>query len=270
MPYFRKRMVRRIPRKRRIMKRKTVYRKKNRLTKLIKSVIHKQAETKQAYTTTGSSLIKFNGGVDNTGDMIQIMPNITNGTADNARIGDQLRAQSLNIKGYVKLDVNELALNQAMPNVIVRLMIVSLKTKPNYTEATSSATPLAGLLKKGGTTSNFTGALQDIYAPINTDLWTVHSDRKIYLTQSYVQQFGGGTTQLFASDVSKTVKFFNINVKCKNKLLKYDANISSGLLPTNFGPMLLLGYSFLNGSSPDSILTRVGLQFDSVFNYEDC
>lgn len=247
-------------------------RKKSNLTKLVKAVIRQQSETKQAYITTGDSLIKYNSGINSLGDYTQVLPNITQGTADNARIGDQIRAQSLTIRGYIKMDPilsSGTFNNQGYPNMMARLMVVSLKTKANFTEATSSTTPLSGLLKKGGTTSGFTGVLSDIYAPINTDLWTVHADRKMYVSQDIVAQYGGQTTALVAQDLKNTVKFFTINVKCKNKLVKYDANISSNLLPTNFGPILLVGYAALNGDSPDVISARLGLQFDAVFNYED-
>lgn len=270
MPYKRRPMAKRGRKLRKITRPRRVYRKKNALTKLIKSVIHKQAESKHAFLTTGNTLTYFNSGVNSTGDMLQVLPNITQGTGDNSRIGDQIRAQSLNIKGYVKLDINNTGVsNSDLTSVICRMMVVSLKSKPNYTEATSSSTPLSGLLKKGGSTTAFTGILSDIYAPINTDLWTIHTDRKFYLNQSHIQNFNSTTNAIVATDVKNTIKFFNIGLKCKNKLLKYDSNISSALLPTNYGPIFLLGYSFLNGASPDVIGARVGLQFDSTFTFED-
>lgn len=265
-------------RKKRIGKKKLVLRKatttkrkvqNKKLTTLVKSIIHKQAETKQAFLTTGNSLTLFNSGVNTTADMLQVMPNISNSVNDNGRIGDQIRAQRLNMRGYIKLNPNNTFNTTASPSVVARLMIVSLKTKANYTEATSTATALGGLLKLGGTTSGFSGTLQQIYAPINTDLWTIHVDRKYYLNQSYLVQPGGASATCVSSDIKNTIKFFNFNIRCKNRLLKYDANISSGLLPTNFGPICLLGYSYLDGTTPDVLTTNLGLQFDTIFDYED-
>lgn len=266
------RIIRKFVRRRKVTKRKITRRviASKPLRDAIRKELRKNVETKHAYHTSGDGLTKFNSGITATGDMMQIMPNISQGTADNARIGDQIRGQKLNVKGYVKFDTTTSSgyNNQGNPTVLCRLMVVSLKTKPNYTEATSSSTPLSGLLKKGGTTTSFSGILSDIYAPINTDLWTVHSDRRFYLNQDYLAQYGGGTQQIVGQDIKNTVKFFNISVKCK-KLMKYDANISSGVLPTNFGPMLLLGYSYLNADSPDTLSTKLGLQYDSLFSYED-
>lgn len=240
------------------------------LREMIKKELRKNVETKHAYhASNNSALTFFNGGINSTGDMLQVVPNLSQGTADNNRIGDHIKGQKMNIKGYMRLDVNTTgSSNTELCNVVARLFVVSLKSKQNYTEASSSATPLSGLLKKGGTTVGFTGVLSDIYAPVNTDLWTVHADKRFYLNQSHLQNFNSTTNAIVPVETKNIVKFFNINVKCK-KLIKYDSNVSSGLLPTNFGPMFLLGYSFLNGASPDVINTRLGTQFDVMFAYED-
>lgn len=241
------------------------------LLQAVKSVVHGMTETKHAYhASSNGALTYFNSGINSTGDMLQIVPNISQGTADNNRIGDQIRSHNLNIRGFLKLDINTTgSSNSDLTAVMCRLFVVSLKSKPNYTEASSSATPLSGLLKKGGTTVGFTGVLSDIYAPVNTDLWTVHHDKKFYLSQSHIQNFNSTTNAIVPVDVRNTVRFFNLNVKCKNKLIKYDSNVSSGLLPTNFGPIFLLGYSFLNSAGGDVISSRIGVQYDTFFSYED-
>lgn len=241
------------------------------LLQAVKSVVHSMTETKHAYhTTSNAALTYFNSGINSTGDMLQIIPNISQGTSDHNRIGDQIRSHNLNLRGYLKLDINTSgASNSDLTAVMVRLFVVSLKSKPNYTEASSSATPLSGLLKKGGTTVGFTGVLSDIYAPVNTDLWTVHHDKRYYLSQSQIQNFNSTTNAIVPLDVKNTVRFFNLNIKCKNKLLKYDSNVSSGLLPANYGPIFMLGYSFLNSASPDVLSARVGVQYDSMLSYED-
>lgn len=242
------------------------------LKKTIRSVINKQAENKQAYTTqsTAPALLKFNSGIDSVGDLIQILPNISKGDDENQRNGNQIRAKSLNIKGFLKLDVNDVPDSTKLPSVVARLMVVSMKVAPSFQDAQSLSTKIGTLLKKGGTTSTFAGNLQDLYAPINTDVFTVHYDKKFYLKQDYVNVAGASApSTTIAQDISKTVKFFNINVKCKNKLLRYDEDVGSDVLPGNFGPFMLLGYSYLDGSAPDVLDTKLGLCFDSVLNYTD-
>lgn len=253
--------------------RKSTKRPRGAFVRKVKQIISSLTESKQAYTTTGDALIQFNSGIDSTGDIRQILPSISQGVADNNRIGDQIRGQNLNVKGHIKLSIQSkdgtTTDGAALPNVMARLMVVSMKTKPNFTEASSSAAPLASLLKKGGTTVGFTGQISDLYAPINRDLFTVHHDKKFYLNQSFVNGIGPSpASSIIAQDIRNTVKFFNFNVKCK-KIIKYDEDVSSGLLPTNFGPMLLLGYSYLSGDTPDALYTNLGLCYDSTFTFED-
>lgn len=240
----------------------------------VKQIVKSLTETKQAFHNSGNSLTFFNSGIDSAGDMLQVLPNIAQSVADNGRIGDQIRSQNLNIRGYLKLNINAASGtagdSTTLPNVIARLMVVSIKARSNYTDASAGPGFLATLLKKGGTTVGFTGVLSDINAPINRDVFTVHADRKFYLNQDYVNAIGASVpSQYLAQNIKDTVKFFNINVKCKNKVLKYDEDISGGLLPSNFAPIMLLGYSYLDGSAPDTISTNLGMQYISTLNYED-
>lgn len=239
------------------------------LKKIVKQVNKERTENKEAYHTSNSSSLTFvNGGINSTADMLQIVPNVTQGTGDASRVGDQCRIQNFSIKGYLKLNINQSFNSTTLPSVIARLFVVSLKTKPNYTEASSSATPLSGLLKKGGSTTGWTGVLSDIYANVNSELWTTHYDKVFYLNQPFLLQPPTLNAISLPVDIKNTIKFFHIKLKCKDKLIKYDSNISTGLLPTNYGPMLLLGYAFADGSSVD-LASNLGLHFDSYMSYED-
>lgn len=242
-----------------------------RFKKQVKSIIQSMVETKQAYHTTGDTYVKFNSGIDSNGDILQIVPSISQGTADNARVGDQLRAQSLNIKGIIRIDYNNAVSQTALPAVAVRLMVLSFKNRLNYPDAATQSSWLGSLLKKGGTTTGFTGVLRDLYSPINTDVFTCHYNKVMYLTQDALVSPNGTANpglSVVPIDFRKCVKFFNINVKCKNKLLKYDA-YTSPIQPINWSPFMCLGYAYLDGSSPDVINTKTGLQYDTIFNYED-
>lgn len=235
----------------------------------VKQVISAQTESKHAHITSGNNLVFFNSGINSTGDMLQIIPNIAQGTADNQRIGDQIRGQKLTVSGYVRLGLNsEDVENRATTNVLCRMMIVSLKPRNGYYQDAANSAFLSLLLKKGGTTSAFEGRLGDINAEINREVFTVHSDRKFYLTQDMIAQPATAGLASVAVNTRNIIKFFKINVPCK-KLLRYDSGLASGLQPTNFAPMLLLGYAALDGSNPDVINTNVGLNYISDFTYED-
>lgn len=237
------------------------------LAKKIKTVIHAQTETKQAFYPL--TLTAFNSGISGSGDAIQIMPNISRGTSDNNRIGDQSRAMSLSLRGHMYLTTSNNSAANA--RIGVRMFVVSPKYTPNFTLAQAAApTWMPTLLKKGGTTTAFTGVISDLYAPVNTDAVTCHFDRVTYITIPYLYQgLGTGSVNTLASwDLKDSCKFFNIKLKCKNKLLRYDDSIDP-LLPVNYGPVFLVGYCKLDGSSVDTVSTQLNVAFDSVFNYED-
>lgn len=238
------------------------------LVKQIKSVIHQQSENKEAYRALG--LTPFNSGIDNTGDSVAVMPDISTGTQDNARIGDQIRAQKLTMRGHI-ISASSIPLSSANSRIAVRLMVVQPKYLSNRVTVLAQSTVWQStLLKKGGSTTGFTGEISDLYAPINTDAITCYYDKVMYLPtpQVYVGNPGGTQLVVTAIDVAKSCKFFNITLKVKNKLVKYDATIST-VQPVNYSPTFLLGYVHLDGSAADVVTTQVSAAFDAIFQYED-
>lgn len=225
--------------------------------KKVMSVIHKDTESKQAFTS--QSNVYYNSGINATGDTVCIVPNIAKGTNDNQRVGDQLRGQRLQLKGAIQLVSPQGTLSNC--RVAVRMMVVMPK---QYTVFDSSV--VAGwmpyLLKKGGVTTAFTGILSDLWAPINTDLITKYYDKVFYLNTSYNQVAGTST-------LGNSVKFFSHKFNLKNKLLKYDDAAQAGLLPVGYAPQIILGYVHMDGTGPDTLTTAVSMSFDSIFTYED-
>lgn len=237
--------------------------------KAVQSVMKEQVENKQAYhTNASSSLVKFNSGIDAISDMNQILPAINKGPQDNERIGERIRAQRFQVSGFMKFDYNSSAASPSS-SVGVRMMVLSLKTRSSLDSATASAAPLQALLKKGGTSTAFTGILSDLTAPINTDLFTCHYNKVTYLKQDMVFQSGTPTNSWVTSDVSRLIRFFKINLKVKNKDLKYEDSTNSGLYPTNYYPFLVIGYSYLDGTTPDVLNQKLGLEYTTTLTYED-
>ena len=234
--------------------------------KAVESVIHKNNENKEAYHEVDS--LAFNSAINSTGDMQKVLPNIGNGTAENQRVGEQIRAQRLSIKGHFILSTSNN--NTSNSRIGVRMMVVQPKNLSAYPEVSNNTSWLQQMLKKGGTNVAFTGLISDLYAPINTDQVTCYSDKLFYITIPYLYQGLGldPSTTLASWDLSKATKFFSINLKVKNKLLKYDKNYNT-LQPTSYSPILVLGYSHLDGSSPDITTTQVIMSYISVVEYDD-
>lgn len=243
---------------------------KSNFVKAVKSVISSQAEDKHAHITTGNGLVYFNAGINSAGDMLQVLPNIAQGNLDYQRIGDQIKGKKLTINGFIRLTPNtENIEDTSVTNVVCRLMVLSLKFRNGiYSDAVGAAGNLNLLLKKGGTTSGFDGYLGDINAPVNSDVFTTHYDRKFYLTQDLMARTGTAALNLLAVNMKDIVKFFKISIPCK-KLLKYDSGLGAGVQPINFSPFMVLGYSALDGSAPATLTTPVAMSYTTDFTYED-
>jgi len=198
--------------------------------KKVLAVIHKQTEDKECYISNNeSTLISFNSAISGTGDILQIIPNMVNGTSINERVGDKVVLKSHNIYGYFRVVPNTVAANFKFGNVAVRQLVLSLKSISNYDAVVadpSLANKLLGLLRKGGTTVQFQGLISDVMADINREVFTVHYDKVYHIKSDYNMTAIGATTQ-------DTLRMFNINMKVKNKQLKYSDDMSAGVLPTN-------------------------------------
>jgi len=161
------------------------------------------------------------------------------------------------------IDTTINSLSASSRRIGVRMMVVSPKgyagREPAYNAAT---TWLAHLLKKGNTTTGFTGLVIDFYSSINTDVITCHYDKKFYVKSPYL------ITAVGDANTSGSTKFFKIRLPCK-RVLKYDASVDSGLTPTSFNPFLILGYCHLDNATPDTLQTQINLNYICEFKYQD-
>lgn len=232
----------------------------------VKRLISNSGERKQAFTTMAPT--DFNSGISGSGDALRIIPNVTQGTDGHNRIGDQVRLKSINLRAILQMMPQGYGQGDGVRKIAVRVMCVTPKSFQTWASASANtATWMPMLLKKGGTTTAFTGAIDDIFAPINSDAITTHFNKVYYLKQdNYIQASASGITGL-GGDL---VRFINLNIKCKNKIFKYDPSVDSGLTPSN-GPayVLLVGYAFVDGTSPDTLSVRVRFQYDTIMNFTD-
>lgn len=228
--------------------------------KKVQSVINKNAENKQIYN---NAFISFNSGINSAGDIQQVVANLGNGTGDYQRIGDQIRGQQLQVKGWMAMTLSYVS-SASAARIGVRVMIVQPKNYGSLTEISANTGNWLGhLLKKGGTTTGFSGAVSDLQSPINSDAITKYYDKVFYLNLPYAQTAVGEV-----STVGST-RFFSFTKNLRNKLIKYDSSVGSGLTSTQFNPVLLCGYVHLDGSAADVVNTQVQLNYDSMMQFQD-
>jgi len=228
--------------------------------KKVQSIIHKDVETKSAFTST--TAIAFNSGINSAGDVQIIVPDVQNSTYDNGRIGDQTRGMKLRIKGILTSNLTYNTNSQC--RLGVRVFIVQPKMYSNYDAINAYATTwMASLLKKGLSTVGFTGVINDLQADVNKDAITVYYDKVFYINTPYL------VTSVGDASTYNTVRFINKTLNLRNKLLRYDSAFNSGKTPTNWNPVLLVGYVHLDGSGPDTVSAQVSMTTDCYLDYED-
>lgn len=225
--------------------------------KKVQRIIHKDTETK--VVVYSSNATAFNQQINSTGDALRLMPQIANGTAENQKIGNVIRLQSLNIRGVLTF-----AYQTSSPNtrIGVRLLVLKAKRFSDWNQAaTDLATNYTRLLE--GSTAGFTGLVSDFNTPINHDYFSVVKDKRFYISQSLQSV---ATT---VNDTVNTTKFINFNVPYSRRNVVYDQDFSA-TEPINYPYFMCLGYCKLDGSAADlPATTYLTLQYTATAKYED-
>lgn len=233
-------------------------------SKRVLAIVNSAQETKEQ--STGSALLQYNSGISVSGDVNRVLPSIDQGVDDGQRIGSDITAVSLNIKGHVILTYIPGATTASNARICARMMVVTPRRYMHTTDAIANATSwLPVLLKKGNTENSFTGTIENLYQPINEDQVIVHYDKLMWLTTPLVNNYtlvGENSVDLTRS----SMKFFDIDIPVKNKKLRFD-EVSD--YTYGFGPVLIIGYAHADGSSSDVLETQVAMQYFSTLKYKD-
>jgi len=224
----------------------------------VKKLISKSSETKFATARVESNNV-HNSAISSA-DLTPILPRIPQGTDDWQRIGDSIRPTRLTIKGLVSMDRTYATDNKVL---LVRIVVLSAKATKNRVATTSlfgtfASELLHPNLDSGTQVKQFVGDQNDLNYPINTDVFIVHYDRIHRLAM--VAADGGSLEENPAGFFrwSKTIKL--------PKRLSYD---TGQIDPNNFCPFYGIGYSYADGTSPDSVTTRIISNTDCTLYYKD-
>lgn len=241
--------------KRRVVKRSAQPSKS--FAKKVQRVISKNAETKTVVFS--STPTAFNSYINSSGDALRLLPDIANGTAENQKIGNVVRLQSLKLRGVLTF-----AYQAGAPNSRIGVRVLILRIK-KYNDWNQSAIDLGTNYTKllEGSTAGITGTVADFNTPINNDYFTVVKDIKMYMSQS-VQ-----AVNTAVADNMNTTKFLNISIPYCRKSLIYDQD-NSAVQPSNFGMFMAVSYHKLDGSAVDLPATSyLTLQYTTTAKYED-
>jgi len=236
--------------------------------KEVTSMMHATRETKVASFNSGQVL--HNSAVSQA-DLIPICPPVTQGPEEGMRSGNEIRSQKLQVQGLVNGIYNGA---RSRAKFGVRVMIFSVKGYKDGPGAITNAPSWIGALLRNGTNvQTFDGSVRSYFLPLNTDLVTVHSDKRINLTYPFQLNTGiAPDSTSFPVQTQFSYKYWKAVVKCKNKKILFSSQTSTGgvdVVPNNFGPIMAIGYCKLDGSAPDVLDTGLSSEISSQLYFED-
>lgn len=259
-------MARKSFKKRKFRKGKTKKRSTRKsFAKRVNAIVNKGRETKEIYTFANSSV--RNSQITTTNDNFFLIGGVSQGVGEGQRIGEEIEAKSITVKGCIVYNpsVGQFG-TYANTRLMCRVMIVQPKMYKDYSSIQANSTTwMPTLLSKGPVSVGFTGLLDDLWSPINTETITCYYDKLIPI-QGVYQLTAAGITEMQGS-----TKFFRKTFKFpgSGKKLKYDQAFNGGTMPTNFCPVLIMGYAHLNGGAPDVSTTAVELSCTSLVKFKD-
>lgn len=232
------------------------------VTRVVKSVLNRQTETKYVGADVVSA--RFNCTISGPSECYPCLPNVTVGTAGHQRIGDKIRPKYLIIKGKLMYDTSQ-AGSYIPPNT-VRLLILSQKNVKVSSEVSTNV-DTAHLLKDNIGTDvarSYSGGDWDNLAPINKDLFHVYMDKKVKMRAQIEKNLGDNNTVLgYATQHTYT---FTCRVKCPATLFFDDGN---GNQANNFAPFFCMGAVMDDASGAVTVATPWRCSVQSVLYFTD-
>ena len=223
----------------------------------VRQVINRAQETKKAVYESG--LIAFNSGITATADVLKVFPDIAVGGYSWQRVGQKITLTKVVIRGYIST-TGPATTSASRSRYGVRHMLCADKQKNDYTLV--GTTDLAKLLEAPGADGQYMdGTVETYMTPVNRENFTSRMDKKFPLTQIYEE---GDDGKSVARD---SIKFFT-------KTLTFGTNgkqivFEGGTTPINFKYFMLLGYCYLDGSSPDVGSTDLKMSYTATAYYKD-
>lgn len=229
--------------------------------KQVQSIISKNNEDKSVFLA--GPVTQYNSGISVASDINFLLPDVSQGTGENNRIGDQIRAKKLIIDGLINMNMAYGA-SSSSTRLAVRVFIVQPKLfTDRATISANFSSWLPYLLRKGGSGVPFAGEVADLFAPVNTELITCYYDKIHFMTVPYM------LTQAGQQETAYSYRHFRKELKIKNKKLMYDSGYSSNNQPSNYSPVILIGYAHVDGTAADVVNTQISLSWTSLLDYED-
>lgn len=245
---------------------------KKEIKRQIRKEFSNKIETKRSYVEPSSC--SLNASLSNiypvlpnitTTNFYQLMPEITQGTTEQNRIGTEITPKGLYVKGCISTDwLDIVANNSSFQNIYVRVLCLSDKQNPVDSLAYAAfTTSYNTLLEKGSSSTNFQFSdPMSIQRPVNRNRFNVYYDKTFHLG-AYSANIGTSNIDQYHGS-----KKFSFKVPMKKKF-KYNDNDSR---PNNISmPFLLVGYcpADQRNTTAGATTTFLNLSYYTDFYYTD-
>jgi len=267
MPFYRKNASKRKTGKR-IIRRKKQTKVSAPLKSYVNRVIRRNEETK--FSSNQYGLTSFNSGINSVSDLITILPQVVVGTGQNNRIGNKIRPVRLEITGYVMYYCPDTtaASSQDARMIGGRLFCFQDKTSKAYSNSISNYQ----LLNLGGSSNNFTGTALNWVSPHNNAQFKFFADRKLIFMKpfGYTNNTTPSSTNAITGMDKSLFQPFKIVLTQKDlpAVFQYDQTDDLAY-PVNFSPYIALGYCDLTNVSPDTVQSKLAMEFNATLYYKD-
>lgn len=223
------------------------------ITKIVKSVISRQAENKIWIDYGINQTIPVTVG--NVPVSKNLVPLLTQGTTKSNRIGNEINVKGGYVRGHVNLLPYDVTLNSGPIPVWLRIWILTCKQE--NTTNLSSTFISSNFLDINTTTVGLQGNMLDMDLPVSKDNWIVHTSKTIKLGVGAITSVGPvGTNGYYEGSSSFSVPFY-FNIGKYLKKIKYDDNNN---FPTNKNMFIVFQAVPANGSNG-------GNQIPAEFHY---
>jgi len=226
---------------------------------LVKRMISKDAENKSVGNVVEEAVL-HNSAIT-SGDCEPLIPEIAQGTDQFQRIGDKIKPKSLSVRGTLALNGSSLTGGYTNVPLQVRVMVLSQKDIKVGSQVLAGGVDTAHLLEPnlvGVNETDYSGTTINALLPANKDLFRVYYDKTFTLCGPQPE----GTEAVTRFCVNWAYRFKKLPAS-----LTFDNG--NGDYCNNFAPFVCIGYSFPDGSSPDSISRRLVSTCYAKLEYED-
>ncbi|AUM61729.1 capsid [uncultured virus] len=221
--------------------------KKRSLTTRIKRVISSQVERKSyVIYGTNQSIATTSGGA--TPSNINLMPQLSQGTQQEQRVGQQVKITHAMVRGFVNLLPYNATTNPLSTPIWLKMWVVSSKL---INTAGFSNVPQTSFFEVGTDTVGLQGNMLDMTFPVNKDAFTVYASKKINLGATYASATGPVGTGGYFDNSKMSVPFYFSFGRHFKQQLKYNDDSSSlnGNYPYNRNCYLVFQAVYADGSS---------------------